>query len=40
MSESKNRRILVVDDQESIHADFKKILGSEATEDHALRGAW
>ena len=39
MSETKNRRILVIDDQESIHADFRKILGSDAGEDHALHSA-
>ena len=39
MSETKNRRILVIDDQESIHADFKKILGSDTNEDQALNSA-
>ncbi len=39
MSETKNRRILVVDDQEAIHADFKKILGSAAADDRALQDA-
>jgi signal transduction histidine kinase len=39
MSDTKNRRIIVVDDQESIHADFKKILGSAKGNDQALRSA-
>jgi two-component system, sensor histidine kinase and response regulator len=38
MNESKNIRILVIDDQESIHEDFRKIIASEQ-EDHAVSEA-
>jgi CheY-like chemotaxis protein len=34
-----NRRILVIDDNQAIHADFRKILGETDTEDAALQAA-
>ncbi|HUL81705.1 MAG TPA: hypothetical protein VL131_06160, partial [Gammaproteobacteria bacterium] len=35
----KNRRILIVDDNRSIHEDFEKILGTAAANDRADLGA-
>jgi diguanylate cyclase (GGDEF)-like protein len=34
-----NRRILIIDDNEEIHADFRKVIGSEGAEDGALAAA-
>ena len=34
-----NRRILIVDDNQSIHADFRKILGAPDAGDEALDAA-
>jgi len=39
MSDTQNRRILVVDDQESIREDFRKILALESAPSAALSGA-
>ncbi len=39
MVEPKNLRILVIDDQESIHQDFRKILEPQAPEEQALASA-
>ena len=39
MTTPKNRRILVIDDNESIHDDFRKILGAQLNEDTELSQA-
>ena len=38
MSDTRSRRILVIDDNESIHEDFRKIIGDSERADSSLRG--
>ncbi len=39
MDVEENRRVLIIDDNESIHADFRKIIGGNPTSDKALNEA-
>src|SRR5262245_41906691 len=39
MADSENRRVLIVDDNESIHADFQKIIGAGAQTTAAVEQA-